>query len=457
MPGLLLNEQPGTPGAISQMLGLLMQQPAAGQPGQPMPAPAAPMPTPAVAMQAQAPSMPTPETHQSLLGKIHDFISDRVGIKEPSGYRGLLSDAEIQSAKPGILAAGAGDSWSNNLNRILQMKAYAQEAAQAAKTQAAREQMGKLFAEPANESHADRMNRIERMYTYAVQNGLPEAAEMGKVVSELAIPQKVAEPAPHTITTRQGIMQWNPATKKYEATGFDAPDRQEPVQIVAAAQPNADGTPGTPTYFRVPKDGGPATPIAGIVPQPGSRAQNAQNMAAEALLRSSVSEMTNADKYMQSYEHDLASGKKSINGLAQFIGGIGNSFTHDDPASRAIQNTALTALNKVNPDLARYIRRGLSFAEGEAGISKRPSDFRTKMAAFLSTAASGASPDMIQDIQGRRQSILNPLHEVLADHPTGGGVSKPRLTQAQYDTGRKKGHSAAEIATHYDLSGVSRK
>lgn len=389
--------------------------------------------------------MMTPDAPQSLLGHIHDFVAERLGANVPAEYQhsGLLSPGEVQSAKPGFMQILAhSDSYRKNLDNILKMKQYATQVAELNRVHGVRQDMAKMFAGGPNEDHTATMGRLEKMFAYAVTNGDMETADKLKgVIAEMAIPNKTADAAPHTLPTSQGIMQWNPATKKYEPTGFKSPDRAEPQpSIVSAAMPNADGSPGTPTYFRVPKDGGPATPIEGIVPHPGSSAQNAQNMAAEALLRSSVSEMTNADQFMKSYEADLASGKKSINGLAQFMGGIGNSFTHDDPASRAIQNVALTALNKVNPDLARYIRRGLSFAEGEAGISKRPSDFRTKMAAFLSTAASGASPDMISDIQGRRNSILTPLHNVLADHAK---------APAAPSSGRKK--TAAEILAAHNI------
>lgn len=394
------------PSAIGHMLSLLASQPPAGQPGQPPPMPAAPMPLPDVPMQPQ----------QNLLGKIHDAIQNRMAGGVPAEYQqsGLLSSQEVQRAKPGIMQVlGHGDAYRKNLDRILEMKQMAAGLQEHQRVMESRSNM------PQDLSLPDQLK-------YAAQHGDLEMIKALGGPLEGMLSAKTAAPAPpHTVTTREGVMQWNPATNKFEPTGFHAPDRPDIPQIISAAGPvNADGSPGAPAYFRVPKEAGPATPISGITPHAGSSAQNAQNMAAEALLRSSVSEMTNADKFMKGYENDLATGKKSINGLAQFMGGVGNSFTHDDPASRAIQNTALTALNTINPDLARYIRRGLSFAEGEAGISKRPSDFRTKMAAFLSTAASGASPEMIGDIQGRRNSILNPLHEVLSSKPSAGAGKK---------------------------------
>ncbi len=143
------------------------------------------------------------------------------------------------------------------------------------------------------------------------------------------------------------------------------------------------------------------------------RSETAMNVAADARLKAAVSEMNNAHAGMADYEDRLSRGTANINGLQQFAGRVANSFTHDDPISMAAQSAALTALNNTNPDLARYVRRGLSFAEGESMISQRPSDFRTKMAAFLSQAASGAAPEMIHDIQQRRNSILTPLNSTV--------------------------------------------
>jgi hypothetical protein len=161
------------------------------------------------------------------------------------------------------------------------------------------------------------------------------------------------------------------------------------------------------------------------------KAENAMNTAASARLHAAVSEMNNAHAGMDAFEQGLASGRISINGLEQFLGATGNSFTHDDPASRAIQSAALSVLNRTNPELARYIRRGLSFAEGESMISQRPSDFRTKMTAFLSQASSGASPEMIADIQSRRKAILDPLNATVQPTPARGGPPGRGTVQPQ--------------------------
>lgn len=153
----------------------------------------------------------------------------------------------------------------------------------------------------------------------------------------------------------------------------------------------------------------------------------ATDIGAKARLRAGVSEMNNAHDFMGGYEGKLADGTANISGLSGFLGRAANTFTHDDPASQALQSAALDILNTQNPDLARYIRRGLSFAEGEGMISQRPSDYRTKMAAFLSQAGAGATPEMIRDIQGRRSAILTPLNEIQWDDaPTTPTAQQPQ-------------------------------
>lgn len=196
---------------------------------------------------------------------------------------------------------------------------------------------------------------------------------------------------------------------------------------IAAATKKAEGAAKAAATYGVEQTTGPeGTPVfSRRIDAPGqqakttTRVESATNTAAQARLEAAVSEMNNAHSNMSKYEARLANGTAKINAGAQVLGRVANAFTHDDPLSQLTQSGALSALNKTDPDLARYIRRGLSFAEGESMISQRPSDFRTKMAAFLSQAGSNASPEMIADIQGRRNSILTPLNGVVK--PGGGG------------------------------------
>lgn len=421
--GLLDTENPS---AISAMLqGLLATHPAIQQ------TPGGPQDMPQVGgMPMQAPPMATPDQpRHSMVDRLHTRLSgllDSAKSEAPAGYNGLLSADEQQSAQPGrgesiigrVLGLGSDvftkQHYRQNLDQVLKMKEHAQGLAQEKQHMALRAQVGGILAD-TKMSPDDRFAALTKMLGTAFQIG--DEKSIGSIANAMQSAKPVAPKAaptyePKAFKLKDGSIGWvKPGEPVPEgATPFHEPPQIGPDRTIV----QVEGPDGPMWATREQAIGMPA--------KKAGAAGSAQNAASEALLRSSVSEMHNADSYMKSYENDLASGKKSINGLSQFMGGIGNSFTHDDPASRAVQNVALTALNKVNPDLARYIRRGLSFAEGEAGISKRPSDFRTKMAAFLSTASSGASPELISDIQGRRSSILVPLHDVVSK--MGGSTSK---------------------------------
>lgn len=234
------------------------------------------------------------------------------------------------------------------------------------------------------------------------------------------------EPAPREASMIPGTPEWEHAERRKAEINRDygyhpASTQQEPMVLVQD-ESNPDG-PGIYT---------PRSQASGQHAPQKPKAENAMNVAANARLQAAVSEMTNADQSMQQFERELASGQRTINAPAQVLQRLANSFTHDDPLSMLAQSSSLAMLNRTDPELARYIRRGLSFAEGESMISQRPSDFRTKMASFLSTAASGATPELIGDIQSRRSAIMTPLHEVVrpahAAPPASPGAAKKTYT-----------------------------
>lgn len=246
------------------------------------------------------------------------------------------------------------------------------------------------------------------------------------VVVPQGLPDRVGNKTPRTFTEDgRPVQGFSDQTGKfYRADGTPTTgkigiyNRPDPTLV----QVNDPNNPGQSIYV-------PRAQAAGMQGKQTLKIESAQNTASEARLKAAVSEMNNANGQMTAYEQKLASGQADISGLSQFAGRVATAFTHDDPMSIAAQSVALASLDKQNPDLARYIRRGLSFAEGESMISNRPSDFRTKMAAFLSQTSTGASPQMIQDIQSRRTSILTPLNQVVpAQAPTPKGKT---ITQAQ--------------------------
>lgn len=179
------------------------------------------------------------------------------------------------------------------------------------------------------------------------------------------------------------------------------------------------------------------TPMNVAKPQTG---QGGLSQVRLASAQSGLSQMENSDQAMQPYEALLRSGKANLTGFDQFRARLAQSFMRDDPTGIAEQTAALADLNKVNPDLARYFRRGLEFAQGEQATTGRSSDFRTKLSDFLSTAGANPTPGMIDDIQNTRQAITVPIRKALGGTPVKytpgaagaiGGSSTPRASQQQ--------------------------
>lgn len=241
------------------------------------------------------------------------------------------------------------------------------------------------------------------------------------------------------------------ASTKYQggvAAATRTPEKSPEPKIFQGNAPSDE-----PSFLRYDPATQAMVPVQGGTPKQTLHIESAMNTAAKARLQAAVGEMNNAHNGMAEFEKSLADGTRKISAPAQLLQRVGNAFTHDDPLSQLTQSGALSALNASDPLLARYIRRGLSFAEGESMISQRPSDFRTKMAAFLSTAASGASPEMIHDIQSRRTSILNPLNETVmpgAGSRTGNAPtsSRPSPAQTLWDAAVKL-HGQTKVLAEY--------
>lgn len=245
---------------------------------------------------------------------------------------------------------------------------------------------------------------------------------------------------------RNGKRVWVP---RASAVGEEAPSTEPQQSFTPVTLGGGPDQPATVKAFNTRS--GKLGETLGEAKPPTTRIESAINTSAKARLEAAVSEMNNAHGGMGEYEEKLKAGTANINGLAQFAGRVANSFTHDDPLSMTIQSTALATLNKANPELARYIRRALSFAEGESMVSQRPSDFRTKMAAFLSAAASGASPEMIGDIQSRRTSILDPLNRTVGTSQSKGGVPSSGPSPLQQKRAAAEAHLKAQGKTPEEI------
>jgi hypothetical protein len=153
---------------------------------------------------------------QNVLGKLHDFIASKVTPKAPQGYEGLLSQEEIQGAKPGILSSifgspkGAGAHYSANLNRVLEMKGMASNVAEQKRIKESRAKMAEMFPLNPNATHEETMNRLEGMFAYAAQTGDLELAERLKGYAANAA---MAQKPPAARNPIAGSEEWKEAER----------------------------------------------------------------------------------------------------------------------------------------------------------------------------------------------------------------------------------------------------
>lgn len=465
--GMTPSAGPGAMGGAGPTAAALPGGPPVMQTGAPSPAPSGPppisiggqsMPGP---MAAPLPAPTAPEQphmlHRiaGLLSSLGSGIRDFGAPADAKGYDGLLSPDDIQAAKPGFLARlssiapdapSPGQQYHANLDNIVKMRQLASATAEHARVLQSRREMATRFQLPPNPTIDDIRTNLAQQYAWAMAHGDEETMkDVGSRLSSIFAAPKpdvtkvlgpgsalvgphgemLASTAPVPKAPLPGTPEWKMA-EDFKAS-LAAKYRVEPTQIIQGVDDS-----GQPKFFMVPKHGGAPTPIDGMAPKVTVKNENAQQELTRARAEAAVSEMNNGASYMHEFEQKLASGQAKIGNAGQILGSIANTFTHDDPASKAIQNSALSALNKTNPDLARYIRRALSFAEGESMISSRPSDFRTRMSAFLSAVSNGATPDMISDIESRRNSILTPLNRIYAQPSSGS-----RAPTAAPSAGRK--------------------
>ncbi len=491
------------PGAIASLLSSMATPPVQSIPQGPGGAGMAPPP-----QAAPLPPMAAPERphmlHRiaGLLGSLGSNVAGTVQgfatTDTPQGYEGLLSQQEAEGAKGNRLqniltALGGVDphvAYQGRLDHIIALHGAASQLAEQKRLDAVRANMAEQFTPKPGASQDDIRDLNERMYAYAIRNNDPTTAKLlessnveamkrvkspGAVLHEgpnnswwdLTDPNKPRQIVAGGETTKnkqivnaqEGIFEMRADGLYDAATGAKYTGKTlHPVQLAPNLTTFQDYNPADPTAAPTTKLLNPRTgqvgPAIGSGKASVTKAESVTNMAKEMLVKSGVSQMENADGAMRAYEEKLISGKASISGLSQFLGATGANFSHDDPASRAIQAASLAVLNRTNPDLARYIRRGLEYAQGESQVTSRPSDFRIKLSDFLSTASSGANADMIGDVQNTRHMIVAPMRASLdAAGKTSGMAPSPSrgasALQEKYDAAaahlKAKGVGDADI------------
>lgn len=126
--------------------------------------------------------------------------------------------------------------------------------------------------------------------------------------------------------------------------------------------------------------------------------------------RAGMNEMLLADQSMRTFEEKFRTGQVRITVPQRILQKLATDFANEStPMAKIINSAAYSQLAQTNPELAEYMRNVDAFAEGETMISSRPSNFRTKMAQFLSGIAAGSPAPVVDRVQQRRRGILVPL------------------------------------------------
>lgn len=128
--------------------------------------------------------------------------------------------------------------------------------------------------------------------------------------------------------------------------------------------------------------------------------------------RAGMNEMLLADRSMRDFEEQFKSGQVKVTVGQRVLQKLATDFANEKtPIDKIVTSSAYKALAEANPALVEYMRNVDAFAEGETMISSRPSNFRTKMAQFLSGIAAGSPVEVVNRVQQRRRGLLAPMVE----------------------------------------------
>ena len=122
-----------------------------------------------------------------------------------------------------------------------------------------------------------------------------------------------------------------------------------------------------------------------------------------------ITGMVQADDQMTPFEQSVHSGRVDYTGLDYFKGQMTKMYDAHGKIDQAIHSATFANLDKNNPALASYLRLAETWALEDSNLSGRPSDFRTKLDAFVSAIGPNANPAQIESIQRFRRTRLDEL------------------------------------------------
>ncbi len=121
--------------------------------------------------------------------------------------------------------------------------------------------------------------------------------------------------------------------------------------------------------------------------------------------------LNNANERMTPFENAVATKTANYTGLDYWQGMRAKMYDAKGIKDEAIHADLYAKLNQENPDLANYLISAEQWALEDSQLSGRPSDFRTKLDAFVSAIGPRAGNKMIGDIQKFRSTRLESLNK----------------------------------------------
>ena len=446
-PSVIPNAPPGmmppNGGPVPQGPGM---PPSAGQgPGQiqvgNMTAPAVPN---APALNIPQPSTVTGQQGSTWQDKIRNFLTGQA----PAAYGNLLSPDEIQQAKPGIIESLLGGGifapllghamyqrnlgQEVNMNQLTsQIQANRAQMAENARILASRQKMGQLFPQTPGMPASQQKAQLIGMYNYAVSNGDTEMAkDIGARMNDM-FKETTAATTPHVIGRGASLvgpdgklLYNNPAEMKHQgaAVTYVSPDGKQYRAFFADQQ----APPGWKPSVRASGAGA----FGGTGFGSGGIGMVARQYAA-------IAGMDNADAAMKPFEDAVQSGTANYTGLDYYKGMWSKMYDASGHIDPAVHASVYARLNQENPVLANYLASAEQWALEDSQLSGRPSDFRTKLDAYISAIGPNAQKSTIAQRQDFRRTRLKALADVSpamkamldraagSDPNAGGGIPMP--------------------------------
>lgn len=433
------------------------------QPGTQLPGPqAAPMP-PAIGPSTAQSLLQNPAIAQSLLGSLgggqdqqpqgqpglfHRVVGNLLGIPHaiashagpplPPEYQvavqmGLIPQAVADAARPQFLTNITDpDAYRNNLDRIMGVMSTGRTLQETQRQLAARHAMADLFPQPTPtgdpiKDHDNMANWLASQFGYATSHNLPDIAK--DMESALRGVMSVPPPVKNQIVPQGGAVVGPDGKplytapvlpKQYEPIPFVDKNGNNPLFVDPATGLQINGQP-IPAGYRNAAQARTEITVQGALERAAQTAANGGRGGATGLgsagiggvarQAAAIVGLNNANERMLPFEQAVASKQANYTGLDYWQGMRAKMYDAKGIKDEAIHADIYAKLNQENPELANYLVSAEQWALEDSQLSGRPSDFRTKLDAFVSAIGPRAGNKMIAGQQKFRATRLEELNK----------------------------------------------